>query len=282
MEEEYVMSVKDGVVMKHKHYHNYKKKGYNLMSVRPELEKRFPFKQFPEVEGKRILFVMGNFKVSPDGHFLGCDVEAKLSDGLVKDQQHPAIKAFKAAMKDIYPWEVLYINGKYGMEFRSFAMVLHYPTLTAHVAGKYREMGDSVCYLNMWRDTIIPFGKYRYCNSDTIRHIGFVMNKEIVCIDNKGNELFDVFRFDNGPDLVREGLFRIKDKAGKIGFADTLGNVVIKPQFAFAAPFKNGKAKVTYTGEKKILDDYDKHWIWESDYWFYIDKNGDFVMDEFD
>ena len=26
-----------------------------------------------------------------------------------------------------------------------------------------------------------------------------------------------------------------------MGFADTLGNVVIKPQFAFVCPFKDGK-----------------------------------------
>lgn len=59
-----------------------------------------------------------------------------------------------------------------------------------------------------------------------------------------------------------------------MGFADTLGNVVIKPQFAFVCPFKDGKAEVTYTGEKR-------HWmimgsieLWQSDDWFYIDKNG--------
>ncbi|MCS2675430.1 WG repeat-containing protein [Bacteroides ovatus] len=44
-----------------------------------------------------------------------------------------------------------------------------------------------------------------------------------------------------------------------MGFADTLGNVVIKPQFAFVCPFKDGKAEVTYTGEKKALDDYGEH-----------------------
>lgn len=39
-----------------------------------------------------------------------------------------------------------------------------------------------------------------------------------------------------------------------MGFADTLGNVIIKPQFAFVCPFKDGKAEVTYTGEKR-------HWM---------------------
>ena len=49
---------------------------------------------------------------------------------------------------------------------------------------------------------------------------------------------------------------------------------VLFPQFAFVCPFKDGKAEVTYTGEKKALDDYGEHWTWQSDDWFYIDKNG--------
>lgn len=151
--------------------------------------------------------------------------------------------------------------------------------LTAHTKDKYLEPGASVCYLNMRKDTVIPFGKYRYFNSDVIRHIGFVLDKEIVCIDNRGNEFFDVFSFDNGVDPVNEGLFRIKDKTGKIGFADTLGNVIIKPQFAFAFPFKDGKAKVTYLGEKSFMDEGKEHWEWKSDDWFYINAKGEYIID---
>ena len=87
-------------------------------------------------------------------------------------------------------------------------------------------------------------------------------------------KLFYAFSFDNGPDYVEEGLFRIINDEMLMGFADTLGNVIIKPQFAFVWPFKDGKAEVTYTGEKKALDDYGEHWTWQSDDWFYIDKNG--------
>ena len=80
----------------------------------------------------------------------------------------------------------------------------------------------------------------------TIRHIGFVyenrQNARIVCIDNQGKELFYVYKYDNGPDYIREGLFRIMDEDGWIGFADSLGNVVIKPQFKFATSFENGKS----------------------------------------
>lgn len=281
MEEEYVMVILDGVIAKQQLYHNYKKEGINQKDFQWELEKRFPFEQFPAYEKEKFFFFMRNLKASPDGHLLDCGlVNAKLPDErrITNDQQHPAIKAFKAAMKDIYPWEVLYVNGKYAIDCNN-AVALYYPVLTAHTKDECLEPGASVCYLNMRKDTIIPFGKYKYCNSDIIRHIGFVLDKEIVCIDNKGNELFDVFSFDNGVDPVKEGLFRIKDKAGKMGFADMLGNIIIKPQFAFAFPFEDGKAKVTYSGVKLFIDERKEHWKWDSDYWFYIDTKGEYITD---
>lgn len=50
---------------------------------------------------------------------------------------------------------------------------------------------------------------------------------------------------DNGPNSMSEGLVRIIDDKGLMGFAYMLGNIVIKPQYKFAFPFKGGKAKVT-------------------------------------
>lgn len=129
--------------------------------------------------------------------------------------------------------------------------------LIAYMSTEYPELGSSVCYLNEQGDTIVPFGKYHYGGSDTIRHIGFVMEPHKpgwTTINNKGEKLFYAFSFDNGPDYVEEGLFRIINDEMLMGFADTLGNVIIKPQFAFVCPFKDGKAEVTYTGEKR-------HWM---------------------
>lgn len=51
------------------------------------------------------------------------------------------------------------------------------------------------------------------------------------------------FHYDNGPDYVREGLYRIVDDRGRMGYADESGRVVIAPRFAFALPFEGGKAK---------------------------------------
>lgn len=148
--------------------------------------------------------------------------------------------------------------------------------LIAHTAESHLEVGVPICYLNEQGDTIIPYGKYKFCQTDTIRYIGFVyenrQNARIVCIDNQGKELFYVHKYDNGPDYIREGLFRIMDEDGWIGFADSLGNVVIKPQFKFATSFENGKAQATTSGD--AIND-GEHSFWKSDEWQLIDHKGD-------
>lgn len=158
-------------------------------------------------------------------------------------------------------------------------------TLTAHTTEPYLEVGVPVCYLNERGDTIVPYGKYRYCQTDTIKKIGFVYENKpkdarIICINDAGKELFYVFKYDNGPDYIQEGLFRIMDKDGLVGFADSLGNVIIEPQFKFAYPFKGGKTKATLKGERKVVPESDgeKHY-WESGTWFYIDKRNKHLTD---
>lgn len=151
--------------------------------------------------------------------------------------------------------------------------------LIAHTREKHIEVGVPVCYLDEQGDTIVPYGKYKFCQTDTICSIGFVyenrQDARIACIDNQGKELFYVFKCDNAPDYIREGLFRIMDDNGLIGFADSLGNVVIKPQFKFATPFENGKAQTTTSG--KAHDD-GEHSFWTSDEWQLVSYNGTKMM----
>lgn len=151
--------------------------------------------------------------------------------------------------------------------------------LIAHTFEKHLETGVPVCYLNEQGDTIIPYGKYKFCQINRIKNLVFTYeNKQdarIVCLNSQGKELFYVFQYDNEPDKLREGLFRITDQNGLIGFADSLGNVVIKPRFKFAFPFENGKTKVTFSGESKaITDSKDEKHYWDSPEWYYIDTNG--------
>lgn len=151
--------------------------------------------------------------------------------------------------------------------------------LFAHTFEENLETGVPVCFLNEQGDTIVPFGKYKFCQINLVKNLVFAYeNKQdtrIVCLNGQGEELFYVFQYDNGPDKLREGLFRITDENGLIGFADSLGNIVIKPQFKFAFPFENGKAKVTFSGESKVVpDSKDEKYYWDSPDWYYIDTNG--------
>lgn len=45
------------------------------------------------------------------------------------------------------------------------------------------------------------------------------------------------FVFDNGPDPVSDGLYRVVDDHGRIGYADAYGVVRIAPRFAFGSAF---------------------------------------------
>ncbi|GGH11854.1 WG repeat-containing protein [Sphingobacterium alkalisoli] len=88
---------------------------------------------------------------------------------------------------------------------------------------------------------VIPFGKYYMCFTDTIKTIGFVaIPKQGFWAINKNDEkLFRVVPFDNGPDYLRNGLFRIFGENDMIGFANMDGEVVIPPQYSYADPFDN-------------------------------------------
>lgn len=132
-------------------------------------------------------------------------------------------------------------------------------------------------YIDAANDTVIDC-EYSHAYTDSIKTLGFVFdsrNRKIICFNNKGERLFYVFRYDNGPDYIQEGLFRIDNEKGLIGFADSTGNVVITPQFKFAFPFNDGKAKVTFEGELKDVpgSNESKHY-WNSKKWFYIDRLG--------
>lgn len=86
------------------------------------------------------------------------------------------------------------------------------------------------------------------------------------------------FQYDNGDDYVSDNRYRIVSKENKMGYADPSGYVVIKPRFAFGFPFKNGKAKVTDTGEEKEMEGSNgEYHYWDSDDWYYIDEWGNKV-----
>ena len=58
--------------------------------------KRFPFERFPEMVGKRIVFIIRDLEMFPDGHFRDCRIDVRLPDteNYVNDQQHPGYQSF--------------------------------------------------------------------------------------------------------------------------------------------------------------------------------------------
>lgn len=72
-------------------------------------------------------------------------------------------------------------------------------------------------------------------------------------IDANEKILFDVYNTSFGeptPDYLIEDKIRIVDSNNLIGFANTQGQVIIKPQFEIATSFHNGKAIIGQTCKK--------------------------------
>lgn len=118
--------------------------------------------------------------------------------------------------------------------------------------------GENVfSYINNEGKVIIPYGKYDISYTDTIKTIGFVLkSKNIVAVNNKGKELFNVFVFDNGPDYPINNIFRIIRK-DKMGLADMKGNIIFKPKYDFIRLLPNGYGVFNIGGKTKKLSNSD-------------------------
>ena len=131
METEQVLTVRNGKVLETQTYHNYRRAGLNLTKAQGEIVRRFPWNRFSEYQGERIIFSISDFQLTADGHFIDCDVRfiyLRSSREKIDGKNHPLALAFKETLKSIYPWEVLFINGKYTGEYRNFVMSLQEKT----------------------------------------------------------------------------------------------------------------------------------------------------------
>ncbi len=135
-------------------------------------------------------------------------------------------------------------------------------------------LGSPSFYVNERGDTIVAPGKYLYCYNDTITTYGIVITHDgdLIAIDRADSLMYRVYRFDNGPDYPEEGLFRIMDEEGNVGFAAADdGRVIIEPRFAYAEPFEGGRALVADDGFSVPFGEYS---YWDADEWYYIDREG--------
>jgi len=132
-------------------------------------------------------------------------------------------------------------------------------------------------YINSSGDTIIPIGKYPYCFTERFDKIAIIVPKKnsgFYAIDRNEKVLFEVVGIDNGPDYVKDGLFRIK-KNEKIGFANMNGEIVIMPKFDSAMPFSNGFSAVCIGGKSVVEYEHTKN---IGGKWGFINKSGKLVV----
>lgn len=129
--------------------------------------------------------------------------------------------------------------------------------------------------------------------ADTLRQSKIWYSGGISCISaDKGGRVMKVrqwawlllagavapFVFDNGHDPVSDGLYRVVDDHGRIGYADAYGVVRIAPRFAFGLPFANGVARVTLSGHPAAVPGSEgEYHRWEDGDWFCINKSGSIV-----
>ncbi len=121
----------------------------------------------------------------------------------------------------------------------------------------------------------VAAGKYPFCFTDTFRTYAIVAHPDfgIAAINRNEKVLYRVFSYDNGPDPISDGLFRIV-KDGKIGYANKAGEEVIAAKYMCAYPFQNNVAKVAHECETLKRGE---HASWISTSWFFIDKHGNEV-----
>lgn len=124
---------------------------------------------------------------------------------------------------------------------------------------------------------MIPPKKYKMIFTENFNNFAIVVNLEskVVAINKNEELLYEVFVYDNGPDYINDGLFRIV-KNGKIGFANEEGEIVINPTYDFADFFVKGYSIVNLGGEKIY---HGENWSWAGGKWGVIDKKGEIIID---
>lgn len=126
-------------------------------------------------------------------------------------------------------------------------------------------------------DAIVEEEAYIPVFSDSLKSytIALKPGTGFVALNEKGEILYEVFPYDNGPDYPADGYFRIVAN-GKIGYADEeTGEVSIPPQYAAARPFEHGYAPVCPDCETRADGEYSS---WVNGKWGLIDKQGRVVV----
>lgn len=127
------------------------------------------------------------------------------------------------------------------------------------------------------RGTVVIPPKYSIAYGFSPEGVAFVAGDGgWACINTDGQKLLTPFISDNGPDELREGLFRyVQDQ--KIGFADASCQVAIPATYDSAYWFQEGLA-VVCNACKELPIHGGEHFDVQGGTWGYIDKTGALVI----
>jgi hypothetical protein len=113
-ENECLIVVDNGIVKEITLYNNYYKEGVTPFDFCKALAENFPWEKFPEYEETRFFLWFSDYRIDENGILQDCNVQCLRPDEYESmSQDSPLIMAVKAVLKDLKPWPVWYINGKF-------------------------------------------------------------------------------------------------------------------------------------------------------------------------
>lgn len=113
-ENECLIVVDNGVVREIAQHNNYHKEGIAPSDVCKALTENFPWERFPEYEETGFVLQFSDYIIDENGILKDCSVQCIRPDKFESmTQNSPLIIAVKDILKELKPWPIWYINGKF-------------------------------------------------------------------------------------------------------------------------------------------------------------------------
>ena len=113
-ENECLIVVDNGTVKEITRYDNYYKEGIVPFDVCKALAEKFPWENFPEYKDVRFLLRFSDYVFNENGILQDCNIQClKPGEYESMTQNSPLIIAVKDILRELKPWPIWYINGKF-------------------------------------------------------------------------------------------------------------------------------------------------------------------------
>ena len=124
-ENECLIVVDNGIVKEITQYNNYHKEGIVPSDVCKALTENFPWERFPEHEETRFVLQFSDFIIDGNGILKDCCVQCIRPDKFESMIKKTLLtKTVKEILKELTPWPVWYINGKFETSFLNWTFPL--------------------------------------------------------------------------------------------------------------------------------------------------------------